>query len=100
MPDWHQIMFQIIPVVSLVVLFFLSVRSRLDRIEVRMDHLEKRSSDSLHLIDRKQDASGCVELHKNIHSRLDQLTNDVRGLLDHVIDLSKFVKTNNGNGGK
>jgi hypothetical protein len=99
MPGWHQIMFQFIPVLSLIAVFFLSIRSRLDRIEVRMDHIEKRSMDSFRVLDRKQDSSGCVELHKAIHSRLDQLTEDVRGLLAHVIDLSKFVKTN-GNGGK
>ena len=96
-PQWHRFVFEMIPVVILLTGFFLSLRSRLDRIEVRVQTTEHRLEIVEGELAKKQDSSQCAFQHSSIGQSIAAMQVDIRALTKQVFDLATLIRAN-GNG--
>lgn len=98
MPDWHRLLFELVPVAVIVFGFFIGLRSRLDRIEVRVQQTEHRVEVVEDNLASKQDADSCVFQHGTIGQAITAMQVDIRALTKQVFELATLIRRN-GNGG-
>lgn len=102
MLDWHKVAIGVIanlvPVLLALVAFFLRVRTRIDRMEVRMDKLENDYSDIKSKLILLPSKETCTAMHAAVGQAISGLQSDVRELRKEISDWIKETRRN-GNGG-
>lgn len=98
MPDWHKLFIgvaaNLVPVLLALAVFFLRVRTRIDRMEVRMDKLEGDNSDIKFRLVLLPSKETCAALHGAVGQAISGLQSDVRELRKEISDWIKEVRRN------